>query len=73
MSWETTKLAFCHQADVENDRFDAPEAAGLDYIIRALGIDHSDEEVRDEEVRTVPATILTSLEQYLRREALDGT
>lgn len=54
-----------HQADVEDDRFDAPEAAGLDVIIRALGLDHD-----DEEVRLATAMILTSLERYLRRETL---
>ncbi len=54
-----------HQADVEDDRFDAPEAAGFDTIIRALGLDHG-----DEDVRTITATILTSLEIYLRRETL---
>ena len=56
-----------HQADVEDDRFDAPEAAGLDTIIRALGLDHDDEAVRD-----TTATILTSLEHYLRRETLEN-
>ena len=54
-----------HQADVEDDRFDAPEAAGLDRIVRALGVDHD-----DEQVRALTATILTSLEQYLRAESL---
>lgn len=54
-----------HQADVEDDRFDAPEADGLDVIIRALGVDHD-----DEGVRAVTATILDSLEAYLRRETL---
>lgn len=54
-----------HQADVEDDRFDAPEAPGLDLIIRSLGLDHD-----DEEVRTLVGTILTSMERYLRRETL---
>lgn len=54
-----------HQADVEDDLYDAPEAAGLDTIIRALGLNHSDEEVRQ-----LTGTILDSLEQYLRRETL---
>lgn len=54
-----------HQADLEDDRFDAPEAAGLDRIVRALGLNHS-----DEAVRKITATIFTSLEQYLRRETL---
>lgn len=57
-----------HQADVEDDVFDAPEAAGLDLIIRALGLTHS-----DEEVRLLTSTILDSLEQYLRRETLGLT
>jgi len=54
-----------HQADVEDDRFDAPEAPGLDVIIRALGLDRSDEEVRH-----LTAAILDSLYNYLRRETL---
>lgn len=54
-----------HQADLEDELYDAPEAAGLDVIIRALGLNHTDEEVRH-----FAATILDSLEQYLRRETL---
>ncbi len=61
--WRIAEIV--HQADVEDDKFDAPEAAGLDTIIRALGLTHD-----DEEVRTITATILTSLEHYLRRETL---
>jgi len=54
-----------HQADVEDDMHDAPEAEGFDTIIRALGMNY-----RDEEVRAVTATILDSLYLYLRRETL---
>lgn len=54
-----------HQADVEDDLYDAPEAAGLDIIVRALGKQHTDEEVRE-----LTATILNSLEDYLRQETL---
>ncbi|MEM9132824.1 MAG: chromate resistance protein ChrB domain-containing protein [Actinomycetota bacterium] len=54
-----------HQADVEDDLYDAPEADGLDVIIRALGLTHSDEEVRH-----LVAVIFDSLERYLRRETL---
>jgi hypothetical protein len=64
--WRIAEIV--HQADVEDDRFDAPEAAGLDTIVRSLGLDHT-----DEEVRTTTATILTSLHNYLRREALGTT
>ncbi|HUG84795.1 MAG TPA: chromate resistance protein ChrB domain-containing protein, partial [Euzebya sp.] len=61
--WRIAEIV--HQADVEDDRFDAPEAAGLDVIVRALGIDHA-----DEVVRTTTATLLTSLHHHLRRQAL---
>ncbi len=54
-----------HEADVEDGRFDAPEAAGFDIMIRALSASHD-----DETVRAIVADILTSLEQYLRAEAL---
>jgi len=54
-----------HEADVEDDLYDAPEAVGLDVIIRALGISHD-----DESVRTITATLLNSLYEYLRRETL---
>lgn len=54
-----------HQADVEDDKFDAPEASGLDALIRALGLDHDDEEVRE-----LSAVLLSSLYLYLRRETL---
>jgi len=61
--WRLAQIV--HQADVEDDLYDAPEAAGLDTIIRALGNDHD-----DETVRTITATILDSLLHYLRRETL---
>lgn len=53
-----------HQADVEDDRFDAPEAPGFDMIIRALGSDHDDEAVRAQ-----AAIILNSMVAYFREEA----
>ncbi len=54
-----------HQADVEDDLYDAPEAPGFDVIVRSLGLNHT-----DEEVRCLTATLLDSLYNYLRREAL---
>lgn len=61
--WRIAEIV--HQADVEDDRFDAPEAAGLDVLIRALHTDHSDDEVRQ-----LTAELLTSLYNHLRRETL---
>lgn len=63
--WQIARIV--HQADVEDDRFDAPEAAGLDTIIRALGTDHD-----DEQVRLMTGEILTSLETYLRQQMLSS-
>lgn len=54
-----------HQADVEDDLHDAPEAAGLDTIVRALELDHD-----DETLRALVGTIFDSLYRYLRRETL---
>ncbi len=54
-----------HQADVEDDLYDAPEADGLDTIIRALSFSNS-----DQDVQAITSTIFDSLEHYLRRETL---
>lgn len=61
--WEIARIV--HQADLEDDRYDAPAAAGFDLIVRALGTDHD-----DEGVRTVTAEILTSMERHLRLHLL---
>ena len=34
-----------HEADLADDRYDAPEAPGLDLVIRALGRGRSDDEL----------------------------
>lgn len=36
-----------HEADLEDERFDAPEAAGLDAIVRGMGDRLSDAELLD--------------------------
>ena len=61
--WRIAEIV--HQADVEDDLYDAPEAAGFDMIVRALGLTHD-----DEAVRTVTAQLLDSMYEYLRRETL---
>lgn len=64
-----TRLAeIVHQADVEDDRFDAPEAEGLDAIIRGLGLVHD-----DERVRAITNEIFDGLYQYLARETIART
>ncbi len=61
--WRMAQIV--HEADLEDERFDAPEAPGLDIMIRALSFEHD-----DETVRAVTGTIFSSLYQYLRRETL---
>ena len=42
----TTEIGrIVHEADVADDRFDAPEAAGLDTIIRGLSMAETDESI----------------------------
>ena len=61
--WRLAEIV--HQADLEDDRFDAPEADGFDLIVRALGVDHD-----DETVRSITGTIFDSTYHYLRRQTL---
>lgn len=61
--WRLAEIV--HQADVEDDLYDAPEAAGIDAVIRALGLDHT-----DDDVQSLSATIFDSLYNYLHRETL---
>ncbi len=61
--WQIAEII--HEADVADERFDAPEGAGFDLIVRALGIDHT-----DEEVRAIVATMLTSMYGHLRERLL---
>lgn len=42
--WSMARII--HEADVEDGLFDAPEAAGLDLIVRALSANHDDEVTR---------------------------
>ena len=61
--WRMAEIV--HQADVEDDRFDAPEAAGLDVIVRGLTLNNDDETVRQ-----VTGQILDGLYRFLTRETI---
>lgn len=37
--------ALVHEADLGDERYDVPEAAGLDLVIRALGVERPDNEL----------------------------
>jgi hypothetical protein len=54
-----------HQADIEDDLFDAPEAAGLDVILRGLSMT-----VPDHTTLHVTGPIFNGLYEYYRRALL---
>jgi len=53
-----------HEADVDDDRFHTPEAAGLDAIIRGLGLVVSD----DHELFTITDRVYDGLLAWFRRQ-----
>ncbi|TQN43674.1 hypothetical protein FHU33_3134 [Blastococcus colisei] len=56
-----------HEADLEDERFDAPEAAGLDVILRGLSMTGT-----DEHTLAVSGPIFDGLYEYHRRRLLLG-
>jgi len=63
--WAIARIV--HEADLEDDRFDAPEAPGLDVLIRGLGM------VRDDsELLALTYVLYDGLYEYLRRATLLG-
>ena len=57
-----------HEADLSDDRFDAPEAAGLDVLVRGLSLVCSDREMLD-----VCRPLFDGLYEYRRRASLLGS
>lgn len=51
-----------HEADIEDEQFDAPEAAGLDAIIRGMGL-----QVDDDQLLTTTAPLYDGLSAFLRQ------
>ena len=54
-----------HEADLEDEQYDAPEAAGFDLLLRALSVAHD-----DDMVLTMTAPIFDAVYEYLRRVVL---
>ena len=54
--------AIVHEADLEDERFDAPEARGLDVIIRGLSMVNDDPEILE-----LTGRLFDGLYEYLRR------
>lgn len=57
-----------HEADLEDDRFDAPDAPGLDAVLRGLSMIAD-----DDRVLTVTGPVFDGLYEYYRRAVLLGT
>jgi hypothetical protein len=56
-----------HEADLEDEQYDAPEAPGFDLILRALSVAHDDDTVLD-----MTAPIFDAVYEYMRRVVLAG-
>jgi hypothetical protein len=63
--WEIAKLV--HEADLDDERFDAPEAPGLDVLLRGLSMTHE-----DEEVLALAAPLFDGLYEFKKRAILLG-
>jgi hypothetical protein len=63
--WDVARIV--HEADLADDRFDAPEAPGLDVICRGLSMVRS-----DDEVLAVAAAVFDGLYEYRHRALLLG-
>ena len=63
--WEIGKIV--HEADLEDERFHAPEASGVDVLIRGLSLT-----VGDEELLRLTGPIFDGLYEYKRQALLLG-
>lgn len=59
--------AIVHEADLEDDRYDAPEAPGLDVVMRGLSMTHD-----DDTVLAISGPVFDGLFDYYRRSLLLG-
>jgi hypothetical protein len=63
--WKLAQLV--HEADLDDERFDAPEAAGLDVVLRGLSMTCADERVLE-----LTGPMFDGLYEYNRRAMLLG-
>ena len=63
--WDVARIV--HEADLADDRYDAPEAAGLDAVCRGLSMVRT-----DEEILAATDAIFDGLYEYRRRALLLG-
>jgi hypothetical protein len=63
--WDVARIV--HEADLADDRFDAPEAAGLDVVCRGLSM-----VLDDDDVVAVTGAMFDGLYEHRRRALLLG-
>ncbi len=63
--WAIARIV--HEADLNDERYDAPEAPGLDVLMRGLSMVRA-----DDEVLALSAPLYDGLYEYLKRAALLG-
>jgi hypothetical protein len=63
--WEIAKVV--HVVDLDDDRYDAPEAVGLDLLLRGLSLTKS-----DDELLALTGPLYDGLYEYRRRALLLG-
>jgi hypothetical protein len=61
--WDIARIV--HEADLADERYDAPEAAGLDVLVRGLSMLHD-----DAALLTITATLFDGLYAYRERTNL---
>jgi hypothetical protein len=59
--------AIIHEADIDDERYDAPEAPGLDVVLRGLSMLHDDSRVIE-----LSAPLFDAIYEYHRRALLLG-
>jgi len=63
--WDIGRIV--HEADLADERYDAPEAPGLDVLVRGLSMTHD-----DDELLTLSAPLFDGLYEYRKRAILLG-
>jgi hypothetical protein len=63
--WEIAQII--HEADLGDERYDAPEASGLDVLVRGLSLQHE-----DAELLTLSAPLFDGLYEFKKRALMLG-
>jgi hypothetical protein len=63
--WDIAQIV--HEADLADERFDAPEAPGLDVLLRGLSMTHA-----DEDLLALASPLFDGLYEYGKRAILLG-